>query len=65
MSGLPDELANFQTVTWTLTAEDGSTTLTMTEADLPFEDVWMMSEQGWEKSLGDLKALVEEWSAIL
>jgi len=59
LSGLPDEPASYQTVTWTLEERDGSTELTVAEDNVPSEDAKAASEAAWSSALEALKHLVE------
>jgi len=61
-SGLPDSEEHYQTVSWSLTEDDGSTRLTITEINLPSEDAAKTSEQGWAAALDQLKKLLQESS---
>jgi uncharacterized protein YndB with AHSA1/START domain len=60
MSGRPDRPEHYEEVTWTLSAEDGSTRLTVAETNLPSEQARDMSEQSWRTALDTLKELLEE-----
>jgi uncharacterized protein YndB with AHSA1/START domain len=59
VSGLPDSEEHYQQVTWTLTEEQGSTVLTVSETNLPSDDAKTTSEQGWTSALAALKDVVE------
>jgi uncharacterized protein YndB with AHSA1/START domain len=59
VSGLPDEPQHYQRVTWSLDDDDGRTSLTVHEDNLPSEDAKRMSDQSWPHALGNLKELVE------
>jgi uncharacterized protein YndB with AHSA1/START domain len=58
-SGLPDLPEHYQEVTWSLDDVDGSTRLTVDEANLPSEDAKAVSERTWPMVLGNLKELLE------
>jgi uncharacterized protein YndB with AHSA1/START domain len=60
MSGRPDEPANYERVTWTLSPEDGSTRLTVAETNLPSEEARDMSRQIWRMVFDRLKELLED-----
>ncbi len=59
MSGLPDDPANYQEVSWALAERDGTTELTVSEVNLPSEQATEISEQGWRAALGALRDLLE------
>jgi uncharacterized protein YndB with AHSA1/START domain len=59
VSGLPDEPANYQEVTYALVERDGRTQLTVREVNLPSEEAKAISERGWDASLRALKDLLE------
>jgi uncharacterized protein YndB with AHSA1/START domain len=60
MSGVPDDPANYQEVTWALEERDASTELTVSERNLPSEQAKTTSEQGWSSALTALKNVVED-----
>jgi uncharacterized protein YndB with AHSA1/START domain len=59
VSGLPDADEHYQTVSWSLSEDDGGTRLTITEINLPSEDAAKTSAQGWAAALDQLKKLLE------
>jgi uncharacterized protein YndB with AHSA1/START domain len=59
-SGLPDSEENYQTVTWTLTGRNGGTELTVSETNLPNEEMKSTSESSWQMVLRQLKDLLEK-----
>ncbi len=61
LSGLPDDPANYQEVTWALEKRNGSTELTVSERNLPSEAAKATSEDGWRAALGGLKSVLERW----
>jgi uncharacterized protein YndB with AHSA1/START domain len=60
MSGKEDAPENYQEVTWALEEKGGTTTLTISERNLPSEDAKRLSEQGWQSVLANLKELLEK-----
>ena len=58
-SGLPDRPESCQEVTWRLEERGGSTTLTVSERNLPSEEAKAISDQGWGVALTALKSLLE------
>jgi uncharacterized protein YndB with AHSA1/START domain len=58
-SGLPDEPANYQEVTWALEERGGSTELTVSERNVRSEEAKATSEEGWRAALAALKSLLE------
>lgn len=59
MSGLADEPANYNTVTWELSENDGATTLTVTQDNNPSRESADHSQANWTAVLGALKKLLE------
>jgi uncharacterized protein YndB with AHSA1/START domain len=59
LSGLADEPANYEEVTWRLEEHDGGTRLTVTERNLASEEARALSEQSWRMVLDRLKQLLE------
>ena len=59
VSGLPDDPANYQEVTFALAEAAGLTELTVTEVNLPSEDAKTVSEKAWMGALSSLKAMLE------
>ena len=60
VSGLPDEPANYQHVTWSLDEHEGATELTVSEANLRSEEAKGTSDQSWPMVLGNLQRLLED-----
>ena len=58
-SGKPDAPENYQEVTWALSGRDGATELTVTERNLPDEEAKVVSEQGWQTALNNMKTMLE------
>jgi uncharacterized protein YndB with AHSA1/START domain len=58
-SGLADRPENYQQVTWTLSGDDGTTELTVSEANLPSGEAKATAEQAWAAALGALRDLLE------
>lgn len=58
-SGLPDRPEHYQEVTWTLSGDDGTTELTVTEVNLPSEEAKAVSEKAWASALDALRSLLE------
>jgi uncharacterized protein YndB with AHSA1/START domain len=59
MSGLPDEAVHYQEVTWSLTATEDGTRLTVSETNLPSEQAKELSDTSWTTVLGTLKQMLE------
>ena len=59
MSGIEDKPENYVTVTYRLTEELGKTKVTITQENIPSEEMRKHSEENWNKVLGDLKNLLE------
>jgi uncharacterized protein YndB with AHSA1/START domain len=59
LSGTPDRPEHYQEVTWALAERNGTTELTVSEANLPSEEAKAVPEQSWETVLGNLKSLLE------
>lgn len=59
VSGLPDAPEHYEEITWSLAERNGSTDLTVSERNLPFEEAKEMSEQSWGTVLENLKSLLE------
>lgn len=60
MSGIEDKPENYLTITFKLLEEGDSTTLTITEENIPDEKVKAHAEANWNQVLADLKKLVEK-----
>ena len=59
MSGIEDKPENYVIVTYGLNDVDGKTRVTITQENIPTEEMKTHSEQNWNKVLGDLKNLLE------
>ncbi len=59
VSGLPDEPASYQVVTWSLREHDSRTDLTVSEENLPSEQAKATSDQSWPMVLENLQRLFE------
>ncbi len=59
VSGTEDLPENYQEVTWTVEEEDGKTTLSIAERNLPSAGAKRVSEQSWQAVLGNLKEILE------
>jgi uncharacterized protein YndB with AHSA1/START domain len=63
MSGIDDKPENYQTITYELSEKNNNTTtLTITQENIPDEKTKEHSEQNWRKVLSDLKNLLEKES---
>jgi uncharacterized protein YndB with AHSA1/START domain len=60
VSGLPDEPASYQIVTWSLREYDGRTELTVSEENLPSEQAKATSDQSWPMVLENLQRVLEK-----
>ena len=59
LSGVPDVPENYHTVTYTLSEQNGSTEVTITQDNNATEEEKMHSEQNWRTALDGLKKLLE------
>ena len=59
MSGIEDKPENYVIITYLLTEVLGKTKVTITQENIPSEEMRSHSEENWNKVLGDLKNLVE------
>ena len=59
MSGIEDKPENYVTVTYRLSEELGKTKVTITQENIPSDEMRKHSEENWNKVLGDLKNLLE------
>src|SRR5689334_22747687 len=59
MSRIEDKPENYVTVTYRLTEELGKTKVTITQENIPSEEMRKHSEENWNKVLADLKNLLE------
>ena len=59
MSGIEDKPENYVTVTYTLTEVLGKTRVTITQENIPSDEMRKHSEENWNKVLADLKNLLE------
>jgi hypothetical protein len=60
MSGIEDLPENYVTVTFELTDEGNKTLLTVTQENIPNEEMRDHSEQNWKKVLKGLKEMLEQ-----
>ncbi len=60
MSGLPDDKENYQHVTYSLVSKGRSTELTLTEQNLPSEEMQELSDKSWDTALEMLKQMIEK-----
>ncbi|MFI5171993.1 MAG: SRPBCC family protein [Chitinophagales bacterium] len=60
MSGIEDKPENYVTITYDLYAGFNKTILTITQENIPTEEMKNHSEENWKKVLAGLKELVEE-----
>jgi uncharacterized protein YndB with AHSA1/START domain len=59
MSGIEDKPENYVVVTYKLEDVLGKTRVSITQENIPTEEMRIHSEENWTKVLGDLKNLVE------
>lgn len=59
LSGVPDSPENYHTVTYTLSAHDDSTEVTITQDNNATEQEKAHSEKNWEMVLAGMKKLLE------
>jgi uncharacterized protein YndB with AHSA1/START domain len=59
-SGLPDDPANYQRVTWSLNERGGITELTVDEDNLPSEEAKTISDRSWPMALDNLRTTLEQ-----
>lgn len=59
MSGVEDIPENYATVTYSLAEKDGSTELTVMQADSPTESMHNNSEKHWPETLKQIKQIAE------
>lgn len=60
MSGIDDKPENYVTITYFLSSENGKTTFTISQENIPDEKMKEHSEQNWKKVLNSLKNLLEQ-----
>ena len=60
LSGAPDTPENYHTVTYNLSATDGSTEVTITQDNNASEEEKQHSEQNWRQVLDGMKKLLEK-----
>lgn len=60
MSGIEDKPENYVNITYRLSEENNTTTLTVTQENIPDEKMKEHAEQNWKKVLNGLKKLVEK-----
>jgi uncharacterized protein YndB with AHSA1/START domain len=63
MSGIEDKPENYVIITYDLRDKDGATDLTITQQNIPTEEMKEHSEQNWRRVLDGLKEVVEGKSA--
>ncbi len=59
MSGIEDKPENYVTVTYRISGEDGSITVTVIQENIPDEKMKAHSIENWNKVLLDLKKMLE------
>jgi uncharacterized protein YndB with AHSA1/START domain len=59
-SGLPDEPENYQSVSYDLESDGDTTTLTVTQGDIPTKEAAEHSQKNWEMVLNGLKDVAEK-----
>ncbi|MEJ7586377.1 MAG: SRPBCC family protein [Ferruginibacter sp.] len=59
MSAIEDRPENYMIITYELFEEGGVTMLTITQDNIPGEEMKIHSEQSWRKVLNDLKQILE------
>lgn len=59
MSGIEDKPENYVIITYEVTDKDTATLLTITQQNIPTEEMREHSEQNWRRVLDGLKKLVE------
>jgi uncharacterized protein YndB with AHSA1/START domain len=64
MSGMKDKPENYVIITYELSENNGETLLTITQENIPTEEMKDHSEQNWRKVLEGLKRLVEGTSTM-
>lgn len=60
MSGIEDLPENYVVITYELVDEGGKTNLSITQENIPSEEMRDHSEENWKKVLDSLKALLEK-----
>ena len=60
MSGIEDKPENYVTVTYEITEKEGHTLVTISQDNIPSEEMKKHSEENWGKVLEGLKKLLEE-----
>ena len=60
MSGIEDKPENYVTVTYELAEHSGKTRLTISQDNIPSEEMKKHSEENWNKVLNGLKELMEQ-----
>ena len=60
MSGLEDKPENYVNVTYELSGNNDTTTVTITQENIPDEKMREHSEENWRKVISDLKKLLEK-----
>ena len=59
MSGIEDKPENYVVITYALSEILGKTRVTITQENIPSEEMRIHSEENWTRVLGDLKNLLE------
>jgi len=59
MSGIEDKPENYVVITYELANDNGGTSLTITQQNIPTEEMKEHSEQNWRKVMEGLKEMVE------
>ncbi len=59
MSGIEDKPENYVVITYDLAGKDNTTLLTITQQNIPTQEMREHSEQNWRKVMDGLKKLVE------
>ncbi len=60
LSGLEDKPENYNNVIWELSEENGKTTVSLTQDNIPTEESRQHSEKNWEMVLNNMKNLIEK-----
>ena len=60
MSGVEDKPENYVTVTYELTEKNGKTEISVTQDNIPSEEMKAHSAENWRKVLNGMKELLEQ-----
>ncbi|MGZ3885706.1 MAG: SRPBCC family protein, partial [Bacteroidia bacterium] len=60
MSGIEDKPENYADISYDLQDDHGKTVLTITQENVPTEEMKKHSEQNWNTVLGNLKKMLEK-----